>query len=96
MRDSRNFSVTDNQEVGRIPGSRLLAALDELDTDGVDAVVLSACVQMPSYDTLPAAREKLGLPVTSTAECTSRAILRKLGLEPDAPALARQLEGAAS
>ena len=74
-----NFSVTNNQEVGRIPGTRLLEALDQLDTTGVDAVVLSACVQMPSFDTLDAARDKLGLPVTSTAECTARAMLRALG-----------------
>lgn len=76
-----NFSVTDNKEVGRIPGQRLLTALDRLKTEGADAVVLSACVQMPSIDALDAARAKLGLPVTSTAECTARAMLRKLGLE---------------
>lgn len=79
--DYRNFSVTDNQEVGRIPGERLLSALDELDTDG-DAVVMSACVQMPSISVLEAAGRRLGKPVTSTAECTSRVMLRALDLEP--------------
>ena len=79
--DYRNFSVTDNQEVGRIPSERLMSALDDLRTDGADAVVLSACVQMPSIAALDMARARLGMPVTSTAECTSRVMLRSLGLE---------------
>lgn len=78
--DYRNFSVTDNREVARIPGARLMSALDDLDVAGADAVVLSACVQMPSFETLATARARLGMPVTSTAECTARAMLRKLGL----------------
>ncbi|MGE4324480.1 MAG: Asp/Glu racemase [Pseudodonghicola sp.] len=80
--DYINFSVTDNTAVGCIPGSRLLEALDRLDTGRAEAVVLSACVQMPSFDTLEAARQKLGKPVTSTAECTARAMLRCLGETP--------------
>jgi maleate isomerase len=80
--DYRNFGVTDNQEVGRIPGDRLLAALDDLETDGADCVVMSACVQMPSFGVLAAAGRKLGTPVTSTAECTARTMLRRLGYEP--------------
>lgn len=85
VRDYRNFCVTDNREVGRIPGDRLIEALDDLDTANADAVVLSCCVQMPSIDTLEAARNKLGMPVTSTAECTSWAMLRALGLEAANP-----------
>jgi maleate isomerase len=80
--DYRNFGVTDNQEVGRIPGERLLVALDGLDTRAADCVVMSACVQMPSFDVLAAAGRKLGKPVTSTAECTARSMLRRLGYEP--------------
>lgn len=88
VNDYRNFSVTDNREVGCIPGDRLLSALQELDTARADAVVLSACVQMPSIDVLEAARELLGKPVTSTAECTARSMLRKLGLRIEQPAAA--------
>jgi maleate isomerase len=77
--DSRNFSIADNQEVGRVSGERLLAALDDLNVKDADAVVLSACVQMPSFDVLDEARRRLGMPVTSTAECTSRRMLRALG-----------------
>lgn len=100
VRDYRNLRVTDNAEVGRIPGERLLDVLSDLDIGG-DAVVMSACVQMPSLDVLAEAGARLGMPVTSTAECTSRAMLRALDLTPGA-LLAEQsgaapaLEGAAS
>ena len=78
--DYRNFSITDNREVGRIPGERLLAELDRLKLESADAVVLSACVQMPSIGVLAEARRRIGRPVTSTAECTSKALLRALKL----------------
>lgn len=81
----RNFSVADNQEVGRIPGSRLLEALKDLPVADVDAIVLSACVQMPSLDVLAQARRITGKPVTSTAECTSVAMLRELQLAVTPP-----------
>lgn len=76
----RNFSVTDNVEVGRIPPERLINALQDIETDAVDAVVLSACVQMPSYEALPIARAHLKVPVTSTAEATSQTMLQALQL----------------
>ena len=81
--DYRNFSVTDNAEVGRIPGERLLSAAAELDLSAADAVVLSACVQMPSIQVLEAASRRVNLPITSTAQCTANAILRALGLHAD-------------
>jgi maleate isomerase len=88
--DARNFSIFDNQEVGRVPGAKLLSELDTLNVKGADAVVLSACVQMPSIDVLEEARRRVGIPVTSTAECTSRRMLRVLGLiaQPDHAAVA--------
>lgn len=92
VRDWRNFNVTDNQEVGRIPSERLLSALDDLNIDGADAVVLSACVQMPSFGALPVARQMLDIPVTSTADCTARSMLRTLGLDPEQDAATQNLE----
>ena len=86
--ESRNFRVVDNQEVGRIPGERLLGALREMDPSRVDAVVLSACVQMPSIGALDEARRLVSVPVTSTAECTARSMLRALGMVQSAPLVA--------
>jgi len=78
VRDYVNLSVTDNTEVGRIPGRVVLEALSRVKLDGVDRVVLSACVQMPSLDILADAARITGLPVTSAAQCTARALHRAL------------------
>ena len=80
VQDYVNLRVTDNAEVGRIPGGTVLDALGRLDTSGVDQVVLSACVQMPSMDVLAEAGRRLGRPVTSAAQCTAKQLLRRMGL----------------
>ena len=56
-----------------------------LDLTGVDTVVLSACVQMPSLPALERVQDRLGLPVISAAACTARVMLQRLGIEPVAP-----------
>ena len=71
--------------VGRREPSALLGDITRLNTKGADAVVISACVQMPSLPAIPAAQDKLGLPVTSASACTARAMMRALKLEPVAP-----------
>lgn len=83
--DSIALSIQDNVAVGRHDPADLLPALDRLDVTGVDAVVLSACVQMPSLSALERAQDRLGLPVTSAAACTTRKLLDTLGLLPVAP-----------
>lgn len=80
VQDYVNLRVTDNAEVGRISGDTVLSALDRLDTNGVDQVVLSACVQMPSMGVLAEASRRSGRPVTSAAQCTAKQLLRRLGL----------------
>jgi maleate isomerase len=63
----------------------LLNDVGKLNTKGVDAVVISACVQMPSLPAIPRVEDRLGLPVTSAAVCTARSMMRALKLEPLAP-----------
>lgn len=53
--------------------------------DGVDAVVLSACVQMPSLDVVQAAEAELGVPVITAATAGAYTLLRRLGLPADLP-----------
>jgi len=77
--DYVNLRITDNAEVGRIPGEVVLEGLSRLDLRGVDHVVLSACVQMPSLDILQEAQARTGVPTTSAAQCTARSLLRALG-----------------
>jgi maleate cis-trans isomerase len=46
--DYRALEIADNLEVGRHDPDRLPAIVAQMDTTNVDAIVLSACVQMPS------------------------------------------------
>jgi maleate isomerase len=81
--ETRSLEVADNVAVGRLDQQKLLALAGELDTAGCDAVVLSACVQMPSLDVLEEAEQRLGLPVISAAAASVRSLLEALGIEPD-------------
>jgi maleate isomerase len=80
VQDAISLEVDDNLAVGRLDPTQLPGIARNLDTRGVDAVVLSACVQMPSLPALPAAEKALGLPVITAATATSWKILQILGL----------------
>jgi len=79
------LEVADNAEVGCIPGDRVMAAARELDLTGVDALVISACVQMPSLPLVDAAEQEFGLPVISAATAGAYSLLTALGLPVDIP-----------
>ncbi|MFJ9031012.1 Asp/Glu racemase [Streptomyces sp. NPDC102274] len=89
--DWRALEVEDNEQVGRIEPERVLGAARELDLTGVDALVISACVQMPSLDLVQPAEEEFGIPVVSAATAGAYTILRKLGLAVDLPDAGRLL-----
>ena len=93
--DSLCFEIPDNLEVGRRDPSRLLEDVRRLDTRGVDVVVASACVQMPSLPAVQRIEDMLGIPTVSTAVCTVRKMLDLLGLEPVVPNAGRLLAGPA-
>jgi maleate isomerase len=78
--DWRALEVEDNHEVGCIPGERVMDAARSLDLTGVDALVLSACVQMPSLALIEDAEQELGLPVLSAATAGAYSVLQALGL----------------
>jgi maleate isomerase len=83
--DSIALSIADNVAVGARDPLLLLEDIRRLDVAGVDAVVLSACVQMPSLAAIQTVEDRLGLPVTSAAICTTRKMLTALDVEPVAP-----------
>jgi maleate isomerase len=89
------FEIPDNLDVGRRDPMLLLDDVKRLNVANVDAVVLSACVQMQSLPALQLAEDMLGLPVTSTSACTVRNMLDLLGLEPHVPGFGRVLAPAA-
>lgn len=83
--DWRALEVEDNREVGCIPGDRVMEAALSLDLADVDALVISACVQMPSLPLVEAAEQELGVPALSAATAGAYSILRAAGLPVDIP-----------
>jgi maleate isomerase len=87
----RALEVADNAEVGCIPGERVRDAARSLDLAGADALVLSACVQMPSLPLVQDAEDELGLPVLSAATAGAFTLLDQLGLPVDLAGAGRLL-----
>jgi maleate isomerase len=87
------LEVGDNAEVGCIPGERVLAAARGLDLAGADALVISACVQMPSLDLVGPAEAEFGLPVLSAATAGAHALLTALDLPAVLPGAGALLAG---
>lgn len=91
--DSISLEVSDNLEVGRLDPVNLLAHADKLNLEGAQAVVLSACVQMPSLPSIQKVEDRLGLPVLSAATSTVYQILKKLELDTYVPSAGSLLNG---
>ena len=89
--EPQSLSVADNAMVGRLDPMNLVRMADRLPRD-VDALVLSACVQMPSLDAIVAVEERLGIRVVTAATATFYQALRALGLEPGVYGAGRLLE----
>lgn len=83
--DSISLEVSDNLAVGRLDPRQLIELAQRVDTSNADALLLSACVQMPSLPVLQQVQEQFDIPVLSAAAATAWRILTKLGLEPVAP-----------
>ena len=87
------FEVADNVAVGRLDPHELPAIARRIDTGAVDALVLSACVQMPSLPVVQEVEDELGVPVVTAATATARSILLALGLDPFVPGAGAALAG---
>lgn len=79
------LEVADNADVGCIPGDRIMEAARGLDLTNVDALVLSACVQMPSLDLVQAAEDEFGVPVVTAATAGAYSLLKSLQLPINIP-----------
>jgi maleate isomerase len=85
VQDAISLEVDDNLAVGRLDQTKLPDIARRLDTRGADAVVLSACVQMPSLNAIPAAEAAVDLPVVTAATATSWQLLSALGAYAPVP-----------
>ena len=93
VHDRVALEIEDNLEVGARDPMLVLDSLPNLKYQGVDAVVLSACVQMPSLGAIPEAERRTGLPVVSASVCTAFQMLERLGLKAVAPNAGTLLSG---
>lgn len=91
--DYLNLSVSDNRQVGRLNPEGLLDYAKELKLSGKDALIISACVQMPSLSVIGRAEEIYGLPVISAATSTALSMLKRLGLNTRVPGAGKLLSG---
>ncbi len=91
--DTISLEVADNLEVGLLNPENLLEHVKRLDYKDADAVVLSACVQMPSLAAIQRAQDMIGKPVLSAAVCTVYQMLKTLGLETRVPNAGHILSG---
>ena len=92
--DAISLEVDDNLAVGALDPQNLPGIARGLKRDGVDAVILSACVQMPSLPAVQTVEDELGLPVITAATATTYEILKALGQEPAIAGAGGLLSGA--
>ena len=92
--DWRALEIPDNLEVGRHDPAKLPGIVAQMNTRDVDAIVLSACVQMPSLPAVAKVEAMTGKPVITAAAATTYAMLKALKLEPVVPGAGALLSGA--
>mgnify|MGYP003333046730 CR=1 FL=1 len=83
--DSISLEIPDNLAVGRRDPEALVSIARDLDLKDAEAVIVSACVQMPSLEAIPQVEAETGLPVLSAATATLRSILDTLDLSLNIP-----------
>ncbi|MEM6929812.1 MAG: Asp/Glu racemase [Myxococcota bacterium] len=79
------LEIPDNLEVAAQDPEAPARLWRDLDVSGADAIIASACVQMPSLPAIPMIERESGLPTLSAAVATTWSVLRALDLEPVAP-----------
>ena len=91
--DSVSLEIHDNLAVGARDPKAPAQLWKQLNVQGVDTIVASACVQMPSLASIDMIQEASGLPVISSAVCTTWSLLKSLGLERRLPGAGALLSG---
>jgi maleate isomerase len=87
------LEIADNLEVAAHDPRKLVSLARALDHEGADAIVLSACVQMPSLASIDIVENELGKPVLSASIATAHQMMRALGLPAVAPGAGALLSG---
>lgn len=90
----RALEISDNLQVAAHDPMNLPAIVGGIETDDVDAVVLSACVQMPSLAAVSEVEARTGKPVLTAAIATTWSMLKALDLDTRVPGGGTLLSGA--
>ncbi len=85
VKDFLALEIPDNLDVAAQDPEAPAELWRKLDTRGVDAIIASACVQMPSLPAVEKIEKASGLPTLSASVATTWRILRALNLDPVAP-----------
>lgn len=90
----RALEISDNLAVAAHDPMNLPGIVSEMDTSDIDAVVLSACVQMPSLPAVSTVEAQVGKPVLTAAIATTWQMLKALELDTRVPGGGTLLSGA--
>jgi maleate isomerase len=92
--DSVALEIPDNLDVGRHDQGRLPGIVADMNIADVDAIVLSACVQMPSLGAVARVEAETRKPVLTASIATTYEMLKALELDPIVPGAGALLSGA--
>ncbi|MDG2158502.1 MAG: Asp/Glu racemase, partial [Amylibacter sp.] len=85
VQDFLALEIPNNLEVAAQDPNAPAELWKKLDTKGIDGIVASACVQMPSLPAVEKIEKMSGLPTLSASVATTWAILKSLNLHEKAP-----------
>jgi maleate isomerase len=88
------LEIANNLDVARHNTARLPAIVEGLNIKDADAIVVSACVQMPSLPIVPRIEAVTRKPVITAAIATTYMMLKALNLEAVVPGAGALLSGA--
>jgi maleate isomerase len=93
VKDYLALEIPDNLQVAAQDPAELLTLYKRLDRNGIDGIVLSACVQMRSLPSIDAVERETGIPTVSAAVATTWGMLRALQLPTCIPGCGALLAG---
>ena len=83
--DAMSLEIPDNLAVAAQDPMQPASLIDQLDLTGVDTIVASACVQMPSLPAVQAIQDQTGIQTLSASVATTHQMMKTLGLETNIP-----------
>lgn len=91
--DSISLEIANNLEVGARDPMAPAEIAKDLNTKGADAIVISACVQMPSLGSVQVVEDRTGIPTLSASVSTTFQMLQRLNLKTVVPNAGALLSG---